>query len=118
MPLSSSNVSTLQKIAELAGAPEPADERLRHVLAAAREALALDALLVVVCNGASEDVQVWHSTNGKAPVDSSLVERVGSGCRKDGRGAILVRWTGLHSHPPGQRLPRRDCRPGNAMRGI
>lgn len=75
MPLSSSNVSALQKIAELAGSPEPADERLRRVLAAAREALQLDALLVVVSNGASGRVQVWHSTNGGSLPDSSLVER-------------------------------------------
>ena len=74
MPLSSSNVSALQRIAELAGSPEPADERLRHVLAAAREALELDALSLVVSGGVPGDVRVWHATNGGSPVDSPALE--------------------------------------------
>ena len=76
MPLSASNVSALQKIAELAGSPEPADERLRRVLAAAREALHLDSLLVVVSHSSAEPVQVWHvSIKECSRPDPSLVER-------------------------------------------
>ena len=74
MPLSSSNVSALQRIAELAGSPEPADERLRQVLATAREALGLSALCAVVTSGAPRDVRSWHSTNGGKAMNSSLVK--------------------------------------------
>lgn len=75
MPLTSSNVSALIKIAELAGSAESADQRLRHVLAAAREALGLDALSVVVTSGASNELQCWHATTGEPISDSSLVEK-------------------------------------------
>ena len=76
MPLTSSNVSALKRIAELAGSAESADQRLRHVLAAARDALSLDALSVVVTNGASDDLQSWHATTDGSGSDYSLVEKV------------------------------------------
>lgn len=75
MPLSASNVSALQRIAELAGSPGPVDERLRQVLAAAREALGLDTLSLVVTNGAPGHAQAWHATNGSGPVDPSVVAK-------------------------------------------
>ena len=73
MSFSSSNISALRRITELAGSPEPADERLNQVLAVAREALGLDALSVVVTSGAPGEVRTWHSTSGTDPVDSSVV---------------------------------------------
>lgn len=78
MPLSLSNVSALQRIAELAGSEGPADTRLRHVLAAAREALGLAALSVVVTDGASGDVRAWHAVNGGQSVDPSVMESAAS----------------------------------------
>lgn len=70
--LSSSNVSALQRIAELAGSAEPADERLRRILAAAREALGLSALCAVVTSGKADDLRSWHG-GGKA-INSSLMK--------------------------------------------
>jgi len=70
--LSSSNVSALQRIAELAGSSEPADERLKRILAAAREALGLSALCAVVTGGKANDLRSWHG-GGKA-INSSLMK--------------------------------------------
>lgn len=69
MPLSSINISALQRIAELAGSTEPADERLGQVLAVAQEALELDTLSVVVTQGIPGD----ERTFGSADLDSSIV---------------------------------------------
>jgi septum formation topological specificity factor MinE len=96
MPLSSSNVSALKRIAELAGSAESADERLRHVLAAAREALGLDALSVVVTGGAVDDLQSWHATTGEPIANSSAVEEAaleaisGAGKQKTAKGRVVV----------------------------
>ena len=75
MPLSSSNVSALQRIAELAGSPGPADERLRRVLAAARDALHLDSILAVISDGGSTPIQVWRVSNDDSRPDPSTVEQ-------------------------------------------
>lgn len=75
MPLTSSNVSALMKIAELAGSSGPADQRLTQVLSAAREALRLDALSVIVAGGGNDDLQSWHSTTDKPISDPSAVEK-------------------------------------------
>jgi len=89
MPLSSSNVSALQRIAELAGSPEPADERLRQVLAAAREALGLSALCAVVTGGAPGDVKSWHSTNGGKPMSPSEIKAAAKEALSSGTKPIL-----------------------------
>lgn len=73
MPLSLANVSALQKIAELAGSPEPAEDRLRHVLATAREALGLDALSLVMTQGTPDDARTWHSSDGSVSFDPTLI---------------------------------------------
>lgn len=65
MPLSSSKISTMQKIAELVSAHGPADERLKHVLDEARDAMALRTLSVEVTHGASGETRGWHSKNGE-----------------------------------------------------
>ena len=82
MPLS---FSALQRIAELAGSAEPADERLRQVLAAAREALGLAALSVVVTNGAPGEARAWHAADGSG-ANASLVKRAARhAVRKDAK---------------------------------
>ena len=96
MPLSSSNVSALKKIAELAGSAESADQRLKHVLGAAREALGLDALSVVVTSGAPNDLQSWHATAGEPIPNLSVVEKAameaisGTAKRKPAKGRVVV----------------------------
>ncbi|MGI6294851.1 MAG: GAF domain-containing protein [Armatimonadota bacterium] len=65
MPLSSSKISTMQKIAELATAQEPAEERLRRILDVARDALGLSAISVEVTHGISGETRSWHSKNGE-----------------------------------------------------
>lgn len=78
MPHSSSTVSALQKIAEVAGSQGPADERLSHVLAAARDALGLAALSVVVTHQTSGEVRAWHSVNGDGNVDPAALVKAAS----------------------------------------
>ncbi len=87
MPLSSSNVSALQRIAELAGSPEPADERLRQVLATAREALGLSALYAVVTDGVSDGLRSWHS--GGKTISSSAMKTAARDAVKAGAKPIL-----------------------------
>src|SRR5450759_495459 len=84
MPFSSSNISALRRITELAGSSEPGDERLSQVLTVAREALGLDALSVVVTSGTPGEVRTWHSTSGTDPVDSSVVENAMAEANKAG----------------------------------
>ncbi len=96
MPLTPSNVSALMKIAELAGSSEPADQRLRHVLCAAREALGLDALSVVVTGATSDDPQSWHSTTDTPVSKTSAIEKAaleaisGNARRKSAKGRTIV----------------------------
>jgi len=73
MPLSPTDISALQKIAELACSDEPVDARLERALDVTRETLGLDALsLVIDHNGARGNN--WHSTATGYHLDTSLIE--------------------------------------------
>ena len=75
MPLSPTNVSALQKIAELASSTGPVERRMEQMLDVAREALGLEALSVVSARLSSDEVRTWHSAAAKYVLDSSAVEK-------------------------------------------
>lgn len=93
MPLSPSDVSAIQEMAEAAGLPEPVDVRLERTLDIARRALGLDALSAVALDGARSLVRSWHSAS--VGCRSSAHQAVGEAVRAFGNGAATK--------------PRRGC---------
>ncbi len=74
MPLSPTSVSALDRIAEIAGTSEPANERLERILSAAREALGIGALSVVTASGSCV-LKTWCSADNDYPFDRALAGR-------------------------------------------
>lgn len=75
MPLSTSQIPALRKIAELASGEQPPTLKMELILGAVREALGLEALAAVAEWSSADGARVWCSAGNVSTLDIPLIKR-------------------------------------------